>query len=153
MKWSRPGTNYISSYIPWWWNERKHDWLYQKALFCNGCDADGLELWVVYVALGVHLTVVKADSIWSSHPSCFNYSDTVLMCTHEGVVFCDWEPQEYDKDPDTSGSMVGAPMDFPEEEEMPSGSVSCPRTVRDHISLPAKLPLQGRKMTFQLWKM
>ncbi len=57
------------------------------------------------------------------------------MCTQEGAVFCDWELQDLGEDLDTSGSTVGALMDFLEEEEMPSGSVGHPKIIeRPHLS-------------------
>ncbi len=117
-----------------WWMDRKHDWLYQRALFKSNTPADGLELWAVSVALGLHLMVVNESSIWSSWPSGLDYGDKVVMYTTSGMMFCDWELQ--DVNPDTSGSTVGALLDFLEEEMMPSGTVGHPQTV-EHPCLSA----------------
>ncbi len=45
------------------------------------------------------------------------------MCGVDGAILCEWEWQG---DQDTSNKMVGAPLDFLEEESLLSGAVGHP---------------------------
>ncbi len=107
-----------------WWSIHHGSWLHQQAAFKYECPVDGLELWAVLVALGMHVTVVLESALWSTRPAGFELQDCMLMCGMDGAVLCKWSKQG---DQDTSSEMVGAPLDFPEEELLPSRAMGCPR--------------------------
>ncbi len=117
-----------------WWSHHDKSWPHQQAAFKYDNPADGLELWAMSVALGLHVMVVLESSLWSTWPSGFEHQDSVILCGMDGAILCEWELQE---DQDTSNETVGALLDFPEEESLPSGAVGHPR-VTEHLRLSAK---------------
>ncbi len=92
-----------------WWSIHNGSWLHQQVAFKYDHPADGLELWAMLVALGMHVTVVLESALWSTRQAGFKLQD------------CEQGDQ------DTSSETVGALLDFPEEELFLSGVVGHPR--------------------------
>ncbi len=116
-----------------WWSIHNGSWLHQQVAFKYDHPADGLELWAVSVALGMHVTVVLESALWRTRLVGFELQDCMLMCGVDGAILCEWSKQG---DRDTSSETVGALLDFPEEESLPSGAVGHPRaSERPRLSL------------------
>ncbi len=72
-----------------WWETHGQDWTYYKTILQAGCVPDGLEIWAVSQASGVHLNFVQRGQVWSSCAAGINRDDFTLMYLEDRVVFCD----------------------------------------------------------------
>ena len=72
-----------------WWETHGQDWTYYKTILQAGCVPDGLEIWVVSQASGVHLNFIQRGQVWSSYAASINRDDITLMYLENRVVFCD----------------------------------------------------------------
>ncbi len=97
--------------------------------------ADGLELWAVSVALGMHVTVVLESALWSTRLAGFKMQDCMLMYGVDGAILCELSEQG---DQDTSSKIVGALLDFLEEESLLSGVVGHPRASKQPRLSPSE---------------
>ncbi len=72
-----------------WWETCGQDWTYYKTILQAGCIPDGLEIWAVSQASGIHLNSVQRGQVWSSCTTGINRDDFTLMYLKNRVVFCD----------------------------------------------------------------
>ncbi len=70
-----------------WWETHGQDWSYYKTILQAGCVRDGLELWAVSQASGIHLNFVQRGQVQSSHAAGIDRDDFTLMYLEDGVCF------------------------------------------------------------------
>ena len=78
----------------------------------QGCESDGLEVWIASVALGQPLNIIFESSVWSTAFDGFDHSYPLLLLTsHTTVILCE-EERVADK-PDLSHLGAAAPPVLP----------------------------------------
>ena len=77
------------------------------AILEQGCDSDGLEVWIASVALGQPLNVIFESMVWSMAVDGFDHAyPSLLLTSHATAVLCMEEKEMEESDLSHLGAVV-----------------------------------------------